>query len=179
VILSTPVGSQRRRRGLIGYIDFGRTAAVLSLVVVAGAADVCRAERASRGDKAPARTEKELPAPALFGRVSPSIVVIVATGKEVAQGSGVVIGPGRVVTNNHVIAGAKKLEVRQGETRWPATLEAFDPKHDLAPGPAIRWRPPSRPSRGWPTPTRRSVAKKGATSIRAWPPARRWRLRTA
>jgi hypothetical protein len=105
---------------------------VLSLLVVAGVADLCRAERAARGDKAPERTEKELPAPALFGRVSPSIVVIVASGKETAQGSGVVIAPGRVVTNNHVIAGAKKIEVRQGETRWPATLEAFDPKHDLA-----------------------------------------------
>ena len=134
MIFCTPVGSQRARRGRTGNRTLGRTAAwALSFLAVTAVAGACRAGRASsREDRPPERTEKELPAPALFGRVSPSIVVIVASGKEVAQGSGVVIGPGRVVTNHHVIAGASKIEVRQGETRWPATAEAVDPKHDLA-----------------------------------------------
>ena len=108
-------------------------ASLLAFAAVAAVAARGRAEKSSaRGEKAPEHSEKELPAPALFGRVSPSIVVIVASGKETLQGSGVVIGPGRVVTNNHVVAGATRLEVRQGDLHWPATPEAVDPKHDLA-----------------------------------------------
>jgi hypothetical protein len=101
-------------------------AAVLVLFTAAGA----RAEKGS--DKHADKTERELPVPALFGRVSPSVVVIDARGKDRVQGSGVVVGPGQVVTNNHVINGALSVEVRQADRRWTAKVEAIDPKHDLA-----------------------------------------------
>ena len=100
------------------------------LVAVLVAPSVAHAEKGA--DKHADKTERELPVPALFGRVSPSVVVIDARGKDRAQGSGVVIGPGQVVTNYHVINGATSLEVRQGERRWPAAAEAIDPKRDLA-----------------------------------------------
>src|SRR5262249_5962675 len=37
-----------------------------------------------------------------------------------------------IVTNHHVIAGAAGIQVRQGGRSWPATVEAIEPKHDLA-----------------------------------------------
>lgn len=51
-----------------------------------------------------------------------------------AAGSGVVVSEdGYIVTNNHVIEGANKIEVRlkNGES-YPATLRGTDPKTDLA-----------------------------------------------
>jgi hypothetical protein len=89
-----------------------------------------RAEKAGAGHGE--KSERELPVPALFGRVSPSVVVVEARGKESAQGSGVVIGPGQIVTNYHVVSGAQVIQIRQGERRWPVTVEAIEPKHDLA-----------------------------------------------
>ena len=103
-------------------------AVALVLIAVTPAA----ARRDEGGDKHPDKAEHELPVPALFGRVSPSVVVIEVRGRERAQGSGVVVGPGQVVTNHHVINGAMSIEVRQGERRWTATVEAIDPKRDLA-----------------------------------------------
>jgi len=100
------------------------------LVVVLVVSTAAHAEKGP--DKHADKAERELPVPALFGRVSPSVVVIDARGKDHLQGSGVVVGPGQVVTNYHVINGATSLEVRQGERRWPATAEAIDPKRDLA-----------------------------------------------
>lgn len=100
------------------------------LVLVLVAPSRARAEKGA--DKHADKTERELPVPALFGRVSPSVVVIDARGKERLQGSGVVVGVGQVVTNYHVINGATSIEVRQGERRWTATAEAIDPKRDLA-----------------------------------------------
>jgi hypothetical protein len=102
--------------------------AVGAALATAGSARAQR-EGAARGDKA----ERELPVPALFGRVSPSVVVVeAAAGKERVQGSGVVIGPGQAVTNYHVVSGVTAVEVRQGERRWTATVEAIEPKYDLA-----------------------------------------------
>jgi hypothetical protein len=78
-------------------------------------------------------TKSELPPAAVFARVAPSVVVVetvLADGK--SQGSGVVIAPQLIVTNHHVIAGGVAISVHQGERQWPAKLEAFDPKHDLA-----------------------------------------------
>jgi hypothetical protein len=101
-------------------------AMVAAIVSTSGA----RAEKGGAAHKD--KDEHELPVPALFARVSPSVVIVEAKGKESAQGSGVVIGPAQVVTNYHVVNGAQVIQVRQGERRWPVTVEAIEPKHDLA-----------------------------------------------
>ena len=92
-----------------------------------------RGDAENRADSDDRTASRELPAAALFGRVSPSIVVVevaLASGK--SQGSGVVIGPELVVTNHHVVVGGKGAQVRQGSRSWPATVEAVSPQHDLA-----------------------------------------------
>ncbi|MFN8075302.1 MAG: MarP family serine protease [Kineosporiaceae bacterium] len=67
-------------------------------------------------------------------------------GKQL-EGSGVVIAPGRVATNAHVVAGVERPLVQPGGegTRYRATVVAFDPARDVAvldvpglPTPAIR-----------------------------------------
>jgi hypothetical protein len=79
------------------------------------------------------RPTRELPAAALFGRVSSSIVVVeVVLDSGKSQGSGVVIGHERIVTNSHVVAGSRGIQVRQGSRSWPATIEALSLEHDLA-----------------------------------------------
>ncbi len=107
-----------------------RSSGAVALVLIAVAPAAAR--RDEGGDKHADKAESELPVPALFGRVSPSVVVIEVRGREKAQGSGVVVGPGQVVTNHHVINGATSIEVRQGDRRWTAVVEAIDPKRDLA-----------------------------------------------
>lgn len=50
------------------------------------------------------------------------------------EGSGSVIGPQRVLTNAHVVAGISKPTVQVGGvgTTYPATVVVFDPQRDLA-----------------------------------------------
>jgi hypothetical protein len=48
------------------------------------------------------------------------------------QGSAVVVGPGRLVTNNHVVAGAAQITVRHGADQYSAYVATADPEHDLA-----------------------------------------------
>lgn len=70
----------------------------------------------------------------IFERVSPSIWTVVATdtpGKRIMQGSAVVIGPGRLVTNCHVLEKAKTILVRQDNVSYGATLEFPDVERDL------------------------------------------------
>ncbi len=63
------------------------------------------------------------------------------------QGSGVVIAPGRVATNAHVVAGHRSLSVQQQGRRWRATVASLDPARDLCllavPGLPL---PPAQPS---------------------------------
>lgn len=93
------------------------------LILLALAPSVAAAE-SKGGDLLPA---------ALYGRVSPSVVVVEATlANGVSQGSGVVIGHDLIVTNHHVVDGGTGFVVRQGKRTWTAKLEAFNPKHDLA-----------------------------------------------
>jgi Flp pilus assembly protein TadD len=55
-----------------------------------------------------------------------------AKGFAIALGSGVVISPGRVVTNRHVIEDGISFRVEHDGKIWPATLVKVDPDHDLA-----------------------------------------------
>ncbi|MCI0487609.1 MAG: trypsin-like peptidase domain-containing protein [Blastocatellia bacterium] len=48
-------------------------------------------------------------------------------------GSGSIIdADGHILTNHHVVAGARQLEVQIGEDKYPATLVGTDPDNDLA-----------------------------------------------
>jgi serine protease Do len=46
-------------------------------------------------------------------------------------GSGVAIGPQRVITNCHVVRNAGTIRVSRGDTSWPATMDAGDEYRDL------------------------------------------------
>jgi S1-C subfamily serine protease len=76
-------------------------------------------------------------ASAAIGQVGPTIVDVDAKlgyQSAVGAGTGIVIGPSTVLTNNHVIAGATDLTVRSignGQT-FPATVIGFDRSHDIA-----------------------------------------------
>jgi serine protease DegQ len=73
--------------------------------------------------------------PRVVARVSPSIVTIfVQTAQGQGEGSGVIWGAGgTIVTNNHVVEGASRVEVVFASgTRLPAHVKATDPLYDLA-----------------------------------------------
>jgi S1-C subfamily serine protease len=70
----------------------------------------------------------------VFGQVSVSVVrinVFNAAGAPVSTGSGVVIGPGTVITNCHVALGGETLEVKLGGAAYSATVEIADEERDL------------------------------------------------
>lgn len=90
-------------------------------------------QRATRGADRPSAAT--LSPQEVFQRVSPSVVVVEsldAKGAVVTLGSGVVIAPGRVVTNRHVVEDGVSFRVEHGGKQWPAKLAATDPDHDLA-----------------------------------------------
>ncbi|MCL4819181.1 MAG: trypsin-like peptidase domain-containing protein [Vicinamibacteria bacterium] len=71
----------------------------------------------------------------VFATASPSVVVVLAldaAGTVTGQGSGVVVAPGLVVTNRHVVQGATSVRLQQaGRTRTAHVLEQHA-THDLA-----------------------------------------------
>ena len=78
--------------------------------------------------------DKVLQPDELFERVSPSVWTVRtfdADGKRVAFGSAVVIGPGRLVTNCHVLSKARTMAVTHENVSYGATLEAPDTERDL------------------------------------------------
>ncbi|MFZ0906834.1 MAG: S1C family serine protease [Mycobacterium sp.] len=91
---------------------------------------------------APAHASPLTPPPpqdamAAVGQVGPTIVDIdtkMGYQSAVGAGTGIVIGPSTVLTNNHVIAGATDLTVRSiGNGRsFPGTVIGFDRSHDIA-----------------------------------------------
>jgi serine protease Do len=84
-----------------------------------------RSEAVSRGP---------LSAEQVFAQASASIVRIHAQddkGQRVKQGSGVVIGTGRVITNCHVASGASRLTVSSGGTSYSASIRVADEPFDL------------------------------------------------
>jgi S1-C subfamily serine protease len=84
-----------------------------------------------------ARAEESLPE--LIRRVKPSVVSVVtynAAGEVALTGSGFFVRPGEVLTNLHVVEGARRVEVRtfegKGKTYAVAGLSAVDEDGDLA-----------------------------------------------
>jgi tetratricopeptide (TPR) repeat protein len=71
----------------------------------------------------------------IFKLVSPSVMVVESLdvkGIITAFGSGVVIAPGKVVTNRHVIENGVSFRVEHGSKTWIAQLVKVDSDHDLA-----------------------------------------------
>jgi hypothetical protein len=70
----------------------------------------------------------------LFARVSPSVWVVRtfdAQERPLSAGSAVVVAPGRLVTNCHVLAKSSRLVIRQNNVSYDATLEYPDVERDL------------------------------------------------
>jgi S1-C subfamily serine protease len=74
---------------------------------------------------------------AAVAQVGPTIVDIDAKlgyQSAIGAGTGIVIGPSTILTNNHVVAGATDLSARSidsGQT-FPATVIGYDRQHDIA-----------------------------------------------
>lgn len=70
----------------------------------------------------------------VFEKVSPSVWAIRgldATERPMSYGSGVVIAPGKVITNCHVLARAKSIQVRRENVTYEGRLEHADVERDL------------------------------------------------
>jgi len=103
-------------------------------------------------DKAVALTEDEKNNVAIYQKASPSVVNIISTViardffftpiPREGSGSGSIIDKnGHILTNNHVIRDAQKLEVTLFDgSKWPAKLVGTDPDNDLA---VININPPA------------------------------------
>src|SRR5579875_2630699 len=96
---------------------------------------VCTCGFGSWNPAVPQAQKPLLSAQQVFKRVSPSVMVVEslnARGAVVAFGSGVVIAPGCVITNRHVIEDGVSFRVVHSARKWPAKLMKVDPDHDLA-----------------------------------------------
>jgi serine protease Do len=70
----------------------------------------------------------------IFRKVSPAVWVVVPRddqGRALGSGSAVVVGPGRLVTNCHVLRRAVSVTLRREREELPASLEFPDPERDL------------------------------------------------
>ena len=70
----------------------------------------------------------------VFEKVAPSVWAVRGLDGEkrpLSFGSGVVIGPGTIVTNCHILAKARSIEVRRDKLSHAATLEHPDAERDL------------------------------------------------
>jgi S1-C subfamily serine protease len=111
-------------------------AAALAVVAFGTGRNDSGAVAAPQAPRAVAQTGGGEVIPRIVDTVSPSVVAILVsgTGGGSGTGSGVIWDKqGRIVTNNHVIEGADRIEVqlRNGE-RLRATLVGADPLTDLA-----------------------------------------------
>ncbi len=78
--------------------------------------------------------DASLSAREVFERSSPSVFVVEALdsdGSVKALGSAVAISSRDVITNNHVVEGASRVRLRQGDKHWDASIAETDPKHDI------------------------------------------------
>lgn len=86
------------------------------------------------GAAAQAPAADPVPPDQLFERLAPSVwsvEVFDARQQPLPGGSAVVIGPGRLVTNCHVLARAQRVAVARDNVSYGATLEHPDPERDL------------------------------------------------
>lgn len=70
----------------------------------------------------------------VYAAAAPSVTLVLsldASGQPFGSGSGVVIGPQRVVTNCHVVQRAANVKVRYGDTEYAATSGTSDTQYDL------------------------------------------------
>jgi S1-C subfamily serine protease len=70
----------------------------------------------------------------VFTKVAPSVFAVRgldANERPITYGSGVVIGPGRLITNCHVLAKAKGIQVRRSNVAYFGKLEHADVERDL------------------------------------------------
>jgi regulator of sirC expression with transglutaminase-like and TPR domain len=87
-----------------------------------------------------------LTASQVYEQVKDSVVVVKAfdkQGKQVGQGSGVMLPSGDVITNYHVVKAGVRYTVGRGKKGVPATVKAGDPKKDLCllAAPGLRAQP--------------------------------------
>lgn len=70
----------------------------------------------------------------VFESAAPSVfsIGVITTSGESRTGSGVAVAQGKVVTNYHVVRGARKIFIKQGAQSSEAVLESSDESHDLA-----------------------------------------------
>ena len=123
--------------------------ALVATLVIGFTGGFDRNESSSGGDQARSMTPSQLGSPSaplpkgatvadLYQKVSPGVVQIgVQTGQGGGTGSGFVIdGEGHIVTNDHVVDGAKEVVVRFGSDESadpiPAKVLGVDPSTDLA-----------------------------------------------
>lgn len=70
----------------------------------------------------------------LFLKVSPAVWVVIprdAQGRALGSGSAVVVSPGRLITNCHVLRNAASVTLRREREELPARLDYPDPERDL------------------------------------------------
>jgi Flp pilus assembly protein TadD len=70
----------------------------------------------------------------LFASLASNVFVVQSLsreGKLLSFGSGVVVTPGHVVTNKHVVKEGTAIRVKHGKHTWPAKLTHMDPNHDI------------------------------------------------
>ena len=118
----------------------------LRLVVVLSLISICQVAWAQESNLEAARIDKlkfvgqvQESLPDLVRRVKPSVVSVLtydAKGEPLISGSGFFIRPGQVVTNMHVIRGARRVEIHtlegKGRTYPVAGALAVDEEADLA-----------------------------------------------
>ena len=69
----------------------------------------------------------------LFGRLTHKVIKVEAANPDgsMSMGTGVIVGHGFVVTNCHVTARARSVELVRGEFRWNVDAQQADVEHDL------------------------------------------------
>jgi len=69
----------------------------------------------------------------IFDKASSSVLVVYTFDRDtqLAQGSGVVVASGKVVTSCRLLARSSRVRVERGNTGYDATLELLDPERDL------------------------------------------------
>ena len=129
-------------------ISIRLVAALIAIVVVStGALSGCGAAESllrSRDTQVPLSrapvAEVDAPDAALAGdaivaETARSVVKIHSTApgcQKVLEGSGVVMGPNRVMSNAHVVAGAETFDVSIGDEALRATVVLYEPRLDIA-----------------------------------------------